>query len=164
MSVTTPPGQVLRDEHGMRLEFVRSYDAPVAQVWSALTEPTRLARWFGTWTGDPATGSVDLCMIKDEASAPQTVTILQCQAPTRLVVELPSPDDTWRLSISLAARNGTTTLVLQQWLNQPYEASSIGPGWHFYLDRLGAVVADAPVSNAWDDYFPSLQGAYALPC
>ncbi len=163
MTVITPLGQVLRDENGMRLEFVRTYDDPIEDVWSALTEPDRVARWFGTWTGDPATGTVQLLMTEDEGSTPQPVTILECRPPARLVVELPSPDGTWRLSASLRAQDGLTTLVFTQRLAQPYDASSIGPGWHYYLDRLGAVVADSPVPGSWDDYYPSLQDAYALP-
>lgn len=163
MTVTTPLGRVLRDEDGVRLEFVRTYDHPVERVWSALTESDRLAHWFGTWTGDPATGTVELLMSEDEDSTPQTVTILECEPPTRLVVELPSPDGTWRLSVSLRARADGTALVFAQRLAQPYDASSIGPGWHYYLDRLGAVVADTVVPDSWDDYYPSLQGDYALP-
>lgn len=163
MTVTTPPGQVLRDEDGMRLEFARTYDNPIDDVWSALTEPHHVARWFGTWTGDPATGTVDLLLAEDESSTPQAVTILECRPPTRLLVDLPSPDGTWRLSVSLQAQAGLTTLVFTHRLAQPYDASNIGPGWHYYLDRLGAVVADTTVPDSWDDYYPSLQEAYALP-
>ena len=163
MSVTTPRGRVLRDEDGMRLEFVRTYPDPVDEVWSALTDPARVARWFGTWTGDPATGTVQLTMTEEEGSTPQEVTILECHPPARLVVEVPSPDGTWRLSVALQAQERGTTLVFTQRLAEPYDASSIGPGWHFYLDRLGAVVAGTAVPDSWDDYFPSLQDAYALP-
>jgi len=53
MSVTTPLGQVLLDEEGMRLEFVRTFDNSREDIWSALTEPHRVARWFGTWNGRP---------------------------------------------------------------------------------------------------------------
>ena len=163
MTVTTALGQVLRDEDGVRLEFIRSYDDPIEDVWSALTEPDRVARWFGTWTGDPATGSVELLMTEDEGSAPQIVTILECRPPTRLEVDLPSPDGNWRLSVSLRAQAAVTTLVFTQRLAEPYDASSIGPGWHYYLDRLGAVVADTAVPDRWDDYYPSLQKAYTPP-
>ncbi len=163
MTVTTPLGQVLRDGGGMRLECVRAYDDPIDRVWSALTEPDRVARWFGTWTGDPSTGTIELLMAEDESSTPQTVTILQCQPPTRLSVDLPSPDGSWRLSVSLRAQDGETTLLFTQRLAEPYDASSIGPGWHYYLDRLGAVVAGVTVPDRWDDYYPSLQDAYALP-
>jgi len=163
MTVTTALGQVLRDEDGVRLEFIRSYDDPIEDVWSALTEPDRVARWLGTWTGDPATGTVELLMTEDEGSTPQTVTILECQPPTQLVVDLPSPDGAWRLSVALRARADVTRLVFTQRLAQPYDASSIGPGWHYYLDRLAAVVADTAVPNTWDEYYPLLQDAYALP-
>ena len=47
-------------------------------------------------------------------------------------------------------------------LAEPYDATSIGPGWHFYLDRLAAEVARRPVDQVWDDYAP-LGGEYALP-
>lgn len=148
MTVTTPPGRLLHDEEGMRLEFVRTYDIPMECVWSALTESDRVARWFGTWTGDPATGSIELLRTEDEGSTPQTVIILECRPPTRLVVDLPSPDGTWRLSVSLRAQAGVTTLVFTQRLAEPYDASSIGPGWHYYLDRFGAVVADTAVPDS----------------
>ncbi len=163
MTVTTPLGQVLVDEAGMRLEFVRTYDFPVEEVWSALTDPERVARWFGTWTGDPGTGSIEFVMTEDERSTPQTVTILECRPPTTLVVDMPSPDGTWRLSASLRALAGVTTLVFIQRLAEPYDASNIGPGWHYYLDRLGAVVAGTPVPDKWGDYYPSLQEAYSTP-
>lgn len=163
MSVTTPLGQVLRDPDGMRLEFTRTYREPIEEVWSAITEPDRTPRWFGTWTGDPGSGSVELVMTEDEGATPQRVTILECAAPTSLVVDLPSPDGTWRLSVSLRADDGVTTLVFVHRLAEPYDATNVGPGWHYYLDRLGAVVADLDVPDQWDDYFPSLSGAYGLP-
>lgn len=163
MTVTTPLGQVLRDDLGMRLEFVRIYDDPVDDVWSALTDPDRLVRWIGTVSGDPATGTVELRMTEDEGSRPETVTILECVAPTRLVVELPSPDGTWHLSVALRAHGGGTGLVFTQRLAEPYDASSVGPGWHFYLDRLGAVITDRGAPGNWDDYYPSLKDAYGLP-
>jgi len=163
MTVTTPLGQVLRDEEGMRLEFVRVYSDPVDDVWSALTEPDRLARWIGTYSGDPATGTVEFVMNEDEGATPEIVTILDCVPPTRLVVDVPTPDGMWRLSVTLQTQDGSTRLTFVQRLAEPYDASSVGPGWHFYLDRLGAVVAGLPVPEVWDDYYPALSDAYPLP-
>lgn len=96
MTVTTPLGQVLRDDEGVRLEFVRDYDEPIEGVWSALTEPDRVARWIGTISGDPTSGSVDFVMAEDEGGTPEAVPILECVPPTRLVVVLPSPTDPGR--------------------------------------------------------------------
>lgn len=163
MTVTTPLGQVLRDDEGMRVEFVRTYDDPVEEVWSALTEPDRVARWIGTLSGDPASGTVELSMTEDKGATPVTVTILECEPPARLVVDLPSPDGVWRLSATLRAEDGVTRLVFIQRLSEPYDASSLGPGWHYYLDRLGAVLTGRPVPYGWDEYYPSLADAYALP-
>lgn len=163
MTVTTPLGQVLRDQDGMRLEFVRTYDETVDEVWSALTSPERVARWLGTVSGDPTTRRVELVMTEDEGATPTAVTILVCEPPTRLVVEVPSPDGIWRLSAVLRAQDDVTTLVFTQRLAEPYDASSVGPGWHYYLDRLGAEALHAPVPDVWDDYYPSLAAAYALP-
>jgi len=163
MSVTTPLGQVLRDEEGVRLEFVRTYSEPVEDVWAGLTEPARLALWIGTLSGDPATGTVGLRMSEDEAGTPEIVTILECEAPTGLVIDMPSPDGTWRLSVDLRAEGGGTTLIFIQRLAEPYDANSIGPGWHYYLDRLGAVVSGHDVPEAWDDYYPALKDAYGVP-
>lgn len=164
MTVTTPLGQVLRDEEGVRLEFLRTYDEPVDDVWSALTEPDSVGRWIGTLSGDPTTGTVELQMSEEDGSTPERLTILECEPPTRLVVDLPSPDgDTWRLSVWLREDDGVTTLAFTHRLAPPYDASNIGPGWHFYLDRLAAVLAHTEVPVTWDDYFPALEDAYALP-
>lgn len=163
MTVTSPLGQVLRDEDGMRLEFVRSYDDPVADVWSALTDPDRTARWFGRWTGDPANGSVQVVMVAEGDAPPQTMAILACEPPNRLLVEADSPDGVWRIEVTLSEQGSGTTLRFVQRLAEPYDASSIGPGWHFYLDRLAAVVQGGEVPDDFDAYYPALQDRYAMP-
>ena len=150
-------------KQGVRLEFVRTYDDAIEDVWAALTEPERVARWLGTVSGDPNTGTVEFTMTEDESATPSPVTIVECEPPTELVVDMPSPDGVWRLSVSLSSEGSTTTLVFVQRLAEPYDASSIGPGWHYYLDRMGAVIAgDEPLDN-WDEYFPWLQDSYAVP-
>ena len=50
-----PSGRV-RPPHQIALS--RTFRAPVADVWAAVTEPGRLSRWWGTWSGDPTTGRV----------------------------------------------------------------------------------------------------------
>lgn len=147
----------------MRLEFVRSYDDPIADVWSALSDPDRTARWFGRWTGDPASGSVDVTMAAEEGAPSQAVAILVCDPPHRLVVETGSGDGVWRLDVTLSAQADETTLRFVQRLSEPYDASSIGPGWHFYLDRLGAVLNGRDVPDDFDAYYPALQADYDVP-
>ena len=100
MTVDTPRGRVLRDDEGVRLEFVRTWPEPVEDVWDALTSPDRCARWYGRWTGDPASGSVQLTM-SEEGGQAETLRLEQCAPPYRLVVLVAPPgDDTWRLDVT----------------------------------------------------------------
>lgn len=163
MSVTTPRGQVLRDHEGLRLEFVRTYDSPIGEVWAALTEPVRVARWIGEVTGDPVTGTVQFLMTEDTDGVPTNVQILECDPPRRLVIDTPTPDGNWLLTMQLAVTESGTQLVFTHRMAEPYDATSVGPGWHFYLDRLGAVIAGGAPDAAWEDYYPSLQSDYPLP-
>ncbi len=48
----TRRGTVTREDDGrQRLEFRRSWPDPIEDVWAALTEPDRLARWIGRYDG-----------------------------------------------------------------------------------------------------------------
>ena len=162
MTVTTRPGKVLRDADGVRLEFQRDLDQGVQEVWSALTLPERTGRWIGPWTGDPADGTVHLRMLEAPDAAPSLVTVVACEPPTRLVLDLPSPDGTWRVAVELSASGPGTRLHFVQPLAEPYDARSIGPGWHWYLDRLAAEVSGRDPAGPWEDY-DLLAEAYAIP-
>ena len=154
---------MLRDVDGVRLEFTRTYDAPVEEVWSALTDPERTARWFGRWSGDPASGSVEVVMTAEEQAPAERMTIDACDPPHRLAVTAGTADGPWPLEVTLAAEGGGTVLRFVHHLAEPYDATDLGPGWHFYLDRLGAVVLGGPVPDRFEDYHPAPEGAYAVP-
>lgn len=164
MAITSRPGSVRRDADGMRIEFERHLGAAPDLVWAALTESALTGRWFGTWTGDPATGTVELTMVAEDDDSIQTVTILECTPPSVLSLEVPGPDGTWPLSVRLspAGTDPGTALVFTHRLAEPYDATSIGPGWHYYLDRLEAVVDGRPVPEEFDPYL-ELSDAYGLP-
>lgn len=160
---TTPLGTVLRDVDGVRLEFTRSYDASAEEVWSALTDPDRTARWLGRWTGDPASGAVELVMAAEEDAPAERVTIDACEPPHRLAVTVGTADGPWPLVVTLAEEGRGTALRFVHHLAEPYDASSLGPGWHFYLDRLAAALVEQPVPDRFEDYHPAPEGAYAVP-
>src|SRR5687767_4264929 len=46
----------IEDDGRQRLEFRRSWPDPIDDVWSALTEPDRLARWIGVYEGERRVG------------------------------------------------------------------------------------------------------------
>lgn len=58
---------------------------------------------------------------------------------------------------------GRTALRFVHHLAEPFDASSVGPGWHSCLDRLAAVVTGPPVPDAGDDHHPALAGSCPVP-
>ena len=62
MSVT-PTGRIDLVADRLTLFVTRTFHAPIDDVWAAITEPERVARWLGTWSGDPATGTVLFAMM-----------------------------------------------------------------------------------------------------
>jgi uncharacterized protein YndB with AHSA1/START domain len=147
----TPPAVVVQ----------REYPDPIGQVWAALTESDRLARWIGTHTGGGAPGcTVEFTMTGEvdaggEVTEPVTVTILECDPPRRLVVDIPeSADRTWRVAVTLAAEAGHTVLRFEQQVADGLDPADVEAGWRWYLDRLGASLRGAPMP-AWEDYLPA---------
>lgn len=143
--------------------FTRRFAAPIGNVWAAVTEPDRMARWIGTWTGDPASGRVDFFMTAEgDDVAAEPYLIETCDPPHRLVVTSVDEDgQTWRLRLELTEVDGTTTLEFGQMLTDPDVAASVGPGWEYYLDRLVAAETGQDVAGiAFDDYYPALSDHY----
>jgi uncharacterized protein YndB with AHSA1/START domain len=163
---TTATGR-REERHGTPyLVLERTFRAPVADVWAAVTEPDRLERWIGTWSGDPASGTVEFRMTAESEEAPaETHRILECDPPRRLVTESTSPgdDDTvWRLELDLSEREGVTTLVFAQRLEDAVPVDSVGPGWEYYLDRLVVAHDGGDVATVdWYAYYPVLAAPYA---
>ncbi|MBK5222885.1 MAG: hypothetical protein JJE52_08425 [Acidimicrobiia bacterium] len=89
--------------------------------------------------------------------------VLRDDEGMRLEVVLASADGPWELTVDLSRDDNTTTMVFVHRMAEPYDATGIGAGWHFHIDRFDAEVAGAQSSNVWDDYFPSLSASYGLP-
>ena len=155
-------GAVVRENGEVLLRFERYYDAAATDVWSAVTDSDRLARWLGRWTGDPASGQV-LFTMTEEGATPDTVLIDRCEPPSRLDVTMTTGDGPWPLTVLLTEDAGRTRLLFTHRLAEPYDASSVGPGWHYYLDRLDAVLAGTPVPSDFTAYHPRLADAYPIP-
>ena len=52
------------------LVIERELRAPLEDVWAACTDPTRMERWIGTWSGDPAAGVVSFRMTAEGEDVP----------------------------------------------------------------------------------------------
>lgn len=145
------------------LALDRDFTAPVEEVWAAVTDPERLSRWIGTWTGDPASGAVDFRMTSEGEDVPvERYVIEACEPPTRLVTRAPSLDGSdWVLTLDLAEIDGGTRLTFAQAVADPDTAASVGPGWEYYLDRLVAAETGADVAAVdFEAYLADQQDYY----
>ncbi len=155
-----------REERAGRPSVVleRSFRAPIEDVWAAVTEPERLARWIGTWTGDPASGSVQFLMTAEgDDVAAESATILDCDPPRRLELQWASEAPggwTWHVEIGLVEHDGSTTLTFAQHVPDRATGRDVGPGWEYYLDRLVAAESGGDASTVrWADY-ETMSGHY----
>jgi uncharacterized protein YndB with AHSA1/START domain len=147
--VTTDP-QV--DAEGRVVVLRREWPDPIDDVWSALTESERTARWIGTWSGltdttieFTMTGEVDA---GGEVAPPVTVTIVECDPPRRLVLDIPEGDGPpWRVAVSLTEEGGRTVLLFEQRVIGGVSPADVEAGWSWYLDRLGASLHGEPMPS-----------------
>lgn len=142
----------------------RHFDASPETVWTVLTDATECGRWLGTWTGDPATGFVEMTMVAEEGDAKQTVKILECRAPEVIRVQQGPEEQPWTLEVRLAENGNATELTFLQPMDPEFSIGmlpDVGPGWEYYMDRLVAAVAgDDADKISWDDYYPALREPY----
>lgn len=169
------------DTAGPDLVLTRTVAAPAARIWEHLSRSVRLATWYGTYTGDPASGSVMVTMTAEPGEATTSEYTIHACEPGRLLTVSASMEGTWRLSLELAdaaavagadtspgaddedAGSGSTRLALRHH-DVPLEMLQyVGPGWEWYLDRLiGAVTGgEVPGMDVWDSEYMTLSADYA---
>lgn len=167
MSTPAPTGRREDRDGTPYVVFERTFRAPVEDVWAAVTEPARLQRWIGTWTGDPESGAVEFTMTAEgDDVAPEPFTIHACEPPRRLAVssQVATEDGSvqlFHLALDLVRDGGVTTLTFAQSVSDAAMAESMGPGWDYYLDRLVAAESGGDVGSVdFDDYYPAHAGHY----
>ena len=160
---TTPTGRIEHVDGQHVLVQTREFRAPIEDVWAAVTEPERLARWIGTWTGDPVAGSVDFRMLfEGEDHAGERMEIRVCEPPRRLHLTSHTGEEVWQLELDLTHADGVTTLTFAQPGVTREQVGGVGPGWDYYLDRLvdAETGADPSQRNFERDYYPSTAAHY----
>jgi uncharacterized protein YndB with AHSA1/START domain len=160
--MSAPNGKIEQREGQHVLVLTRQLRAPIEDVWAAVTEPDRLARWIGTWEGDPTSGSVHFRMLFEGDHPGDTMTIRVCEPPRRLHVTSRVGNEKWLLDLDLEHADGLTTLTFVQRDVTVEQASDVGPGWDYYLDRLvDAETGADPAQRDFDrDYYPATSAYY----
>ena len=121
------------DGRSVRLE--RDYDAPIEEVWDAVTNPERIGRWFLPISGDYRVGGS--YQLEGNAGGQ----ILECNRPNHLKVTwiygpVSNETDISEVLVRLSSVDaGTTRLLLQHTAVVPedrweeYGPGAVGVGW-----------------------------------
>ena len=156
-------GRVTEVPAGVQVQFRRRWPDPIADVWGALTENERTARWFGRYDGERRVGgSGTLTMTHEEGAAGEPMRIVECDPPRRLVVQWES-EQAWRIELDLAEEEGGTVLHFTQVFPPGTDAADYVLGWHWYLDMLDAEVTGAAPPGRWEDFLAATAPAYGRP-
>ena len=157
-------GAVTTEDDGrLRLEYRRSWPDPIEEVWAALTEPERLARWIGRYEGPRGAGATGTFVMTQEEGdqSGQGITILECEPPRRLVVEWePSDYGHWRVELDLRAEGDRTVLRFVQHFPAGTDVTDMALGWHWYLDKVGAEIDGGAGPADWDAFVAETGPAY----
>lgn len=125
---------VRTDEESAVVTLTRTYPADAEDVWDALTDPERIARWFSPVTGDLREGGT--FQIQGNAGGE----IRRCDRPTWLSLTFGSPDSL--VDVRLTPAGDRTTLELAHAVPMAMAGSGAGalypgPGWDGALLGLG---------------------------
>src|SRR5262245_929098 len=122
------------DRHAVRIE--RRYDADVAELWDACTDPPRLARWLGVLRSVPTEGGRAELVLAPEADDVQiaTVTVQRCDPPHRLVAtwSWPGEEDTV-LDLRIERDGAGARLTLEHLALPAGGTANYGRGWDAFL-------------------------------
>ncbi|WIM68823.1 SRPBCC domain-containing protein [Corynebacterium breve] len=136
------------------------FDHPRDHVWKFVTTSETLVTFYGSFSGDPASGEVTLIMV-EAPDNPGTAVINRCVAPELLDVTLSDGEgNPWSLILKLEALDDDHTRVefIQDIAGFETMAADVGAGWEFYIDRWVAAMAGEDVEKiAWEDYAPLAQ-------
>jgi uncharacterized protein YndB with AHSA1/START domain len=144
------------------------FDASVDDVWSALTEPRRLAAWYGAVEGDLRVGGE---FHVRHAGGERAGRVDPCEPPQHLRVTLRDPDakpgqpEQVVMETELTAADGQTILVVEaRGLPLPLLAA-YGVGVQIHVENLADHISGRESSDEeerWEKLFPPYEALAAV--
>jgi uncharacterized protein YndB with AHSA1/START domain len=143
------------------------YYTGIDDLWSALTDPGRLARWYGQVEGDLRPGGeFRLYIESDDWDGTGRVEV--CEAPRRLLVTDRETDESWRkgrgaqpfdqaIEATLTADGGQTVLVIEVRGMPLDKIAYYGAGWQIHAENLATYLAGRERGNTqarWEQLVP----------
>jgi uncharacterized protein YndB with AHSA1/START domain len=135
------------------------YDTAIDDLWSAVTEPDRLAWWVATVEGDLRVGGTVRAKFTSGYEGAGRVDV--CDAPRRLVVTFQpgSPEETV-MEANLAPVGDRTRLIIEERGLPIAEVADHGAGWQAHIEDLAAHLGGREPST-WHERWTELRPAYA---
>lgn len=134
------------------------YDTDIDDLWGAVTEPERLARWLAKVEGDLRVGGIVHAEFTSSWEGPGRIDV--CDAPHRLLLTMhPDTPDETELEAVLTAEDRGTRLVVEDRGLPLDEAPDHAAGWHAHLDDLRAHLEGRPAGD-WHTRWTELIPAY----
>ncbi len=135
------------------------FDTDIDDVWSALTDPRRLARWLGEFEGDLRLGGEYRARFYSSGWE-GTGRVEVCEPPRRLLVINAEEDrDEHVIEATLAADGDHTILVLEERGMPVNLLAAYGAGIQVHVEDLAAHLAGRERCDA-DARWTELQPAY----
>lgn len=146
------------------------YDTDIDDLWTALTDPDRLARWYGRIQGDLRPGGRFTTRI-EPVDIDATGQIEVCEPPQRLLISTRETDDSaargqgpapfdQTIEATLRADGNRTDLVLEIRGVPLDKIAAYGTGWQIHAENLAAYVAGEELGDVparWVTIMPSYE-------
>ena len=146
------------------------YETDIDDLWSALTDPDRLARWYGQVEGDLRTGG-EFRVYIEANDIESTGHVEACEAPGRLLVTTRETDESYRkgqgvppfdqvIEVMLTADGDQTILIVEVRGTPLDKIAFYGAGWQIHAENLAAYLAGrqpGDVEARWEELVPPYQ-------
>lgn len=146
------------------------YDTDIDDLWSALTDPHRLARWHGQVEGDLRPGG-EFRLYLEADDVESTGRVEACEPPQRLRVTVRETDESWQkgqgvppfdevLEVTLTADGDRAILVIEVRGMPLDKIAFYGAGWQIHAENLAAYLAGRERGDTearWDELVPPYQ-------
>jgi uncharacterized protein YndB with AHSA1/START domain len=138
------------------------FDTDMDDVWSALTDPSRLARWYGEVEGDLRLGGEYRARLFSSGWE-GTGRVEACEPPQRLLVRIKDADEPEEgvIEVTLTA-DGDQTMVVWEERGMPLDfVSAYGAGVQLHVEDLADHLAGRErrddAKARWDELHPAYQ-------
>lgn len=132
------------------------YDTAIDDLWLALTEPPRLARWIAEVKGDLSVGGEFHATFTSGWDGPGRVEV--CDAPQRLRLLMEPGEEETVIEAVLVAEGNKTRLVIEERGLPLAVVAGHGAGWQAHVEDLAAYLAGrqpADWRTRWTELTPS---------